>query len=312
MPCHRRKRTIASAVVLATALIAGVGVTASAEASPADAGDILVPAQGALLGHYYGAGSIADTDARIGRKPAIHLTYYNWGDDWASSSTTASDFADGRIPLVNWEPFGVDFDDIISGGLDATIAARADEAAGIGQKFFLDFAAEMNEDEGWGGHDPAKYIGAWHHIHDLFIAHGATNVVWAWCPNVTDSDGAPPAMDYYPGDGYVDWVGVDGYNRGTSDPNFPWQSFHDVFAGIYPQLAATGKPIIIGEMASDEVGGDKPQWIDDVVPTLKNDFPQIKAVIWFDIDKERHWQINSSPESLAAYQRMAQDPYFNP
>lgn len=48
-------------------------------------------------------------------------------------------------------------------------------------------------------------------------------------------------------------------------------------------------------MASDEVGGGKAQWIDDIVPTLKNNFPQIKAVIWFGIGKNRHWQINSSP-----------------
>lgn len=318
----RKKRRIATALILATALLTGAAVSAFAGGAPSDSrsrsasdshlNDILVPAQGALLGHYYGAGSIADTDARIGRKPAVHLTYYGWDDAWATSSDTASDLGDGRIPLVNWEPFGVDFGDIVSGKLDATISARADEAARLGQKFFLDFAAEMNEDEGWGGHDPAKYIAAWRHIHDVFVAHGATNVVWAWCPNVTDSDGAPPAMDYYPGDAYVDWVGVDGYNWGTSDPDFGWQSFHDVFADIYPQLAATGKPIIIGEMASDEVGGSKAQWIDDVIPTLKNDFPQIKAVVWFDIDKERHWEINSSPESLAAYQRMAQDPYFNP
>jgi beta-mannanase len=293
--------------------MAGVGIDAGAQAAPARAGaGILVPAQGALLGHYYGAGSIADTDARIGRKPAVHLTYYNWSDDWMASSATAFDFSHGRIPLVNWEPFDVNFDDIISGALDSTIAARADEAAQNGQKFFLDFAAEMNEEEGWGGHDPAKYIAAWRHIHDIFIAHGATNVVWAWCPNVTDSDGAPPTMAYYPGDSYVDWVGVDGYNWGTSDPDFGWQSFKDVFSDIYPQLAGTGKPIIIGEMASDEVGGSKAQWINGIIPTLKNNFPQIKAVVWFDIDKERHWQINSSPASLAAYQRMAQNPYFNP
>ena len=34
--------------------------------------------------------------------------------------------------------------------------------------------------------------------------------------------------------------------------------------------------------------------------------------MWFDIDKERHWQIDSSPSSLAAYARMAKDPYLNP
>ena len=320
MSGHRKRFAIGAAVLLAAAAIPAIGWVTSADAAPTatttttptTVNDILVPDQGALLGHYYGAGTIADTDARIGRKPAVHLTYYNWADDWINSPATGSDFADGRIPLINWEPFNVDFDAIISGSLDATIQARADGAAQTGKKFFLDFAAEMNEDEGWGGHDPAKYIAAWRHIHDIFTARGATNVVWAWCPNVTDSAGAPPAMAYYPGDDYVDWTGVDGYNWGTSVQGFTWQSFNDVFADIYPQLAAKGKPIIIGEMASDEVGGSKAGWIDNVVPTLKTTFPLIKAVVWFDVDKERHWQINSSPESLASYQRMAQDPYFNP
>ncbi|WP_323747406.1 glycoside hydrolase family 26 protein [Catenulispora rubra] len=314
-PSRRRLRKrygIAAALILTAAAIPAATIAASAGTTPSDSRDILVPDQGALLGHYYGAGTIADTDARIGRKPAVHLTYYNWADDWMAAPATTADFADGRIPLVNWEPFGINFDDIVSGSLDATIQARATAAAQSGKKFFLDFAAEMNEDEGWGGHDPAKFIAAWRHIHDIFTAAGATNVVWAWCPNVTDSSGAPAAMDYYPGDDYVDWTGVDGYNWGTSAAGFTWQSFNDVFATIYPQLAAKGKPIIIGEMASDEVGGSKAQWIDDIVPTLKNNYPQIKAFVWFDIDKERHWQINSSPESLAAYQRMAQDPYLNP
>ncbi|MTD54050.1 glycoside hydrolase family 26 protein [Amycolatopsis pithecellobii] len=274
--------------------------------------NILLPAHGALLGHYYGAGTVEETDARDGRKPAIHLTYHGWSDDWAADPVTLADFADGRTPLINWEPFDVSFDDIINGKLDQTIEARAEGAKALGQKFFLDFAAEMNEAEGWGGHVPDKYVAAYRHIHDIFVARGATNVVWTWCPNNTDSPDAPPAMAYYPGDEYVDWTGIDGYNWGTSDEDFEWQSFREVFAGIYAKLAVVGKPVIIGEMASDEVGGDKAQWIDDVVPTLKSDFPLIKAVVWFDVDKERHWQINSSAASLTAYARMAKDPYFNP
>jgi len=273
--------------------------------------DILVPTSGALLGHYYGAGTLAETDARIGRQPQIHLTYYGWTDDWINSGATQSDVAQGRIPLVNWEPFGVDFDDIIGGKYDAVIQARADGAKALHAKFFLDFAAEMNGDEGWGSHDPQKYVAAYRHIHDIFVQRGATNVIWAWCPNNVDSDGAPKAAQYYPGDAYVDWTGVDGYNWGTSVAGYGWQSFRDVFKDIYPVLAAKRKPIIVGEMASDEVGGSKAAWIDDIVPTLKTEFPEIKAIVWFDINKERHWQINSSTSSLAAYRRMAQDPYFD-
>ena len=280
-----------------------------------DAGmsDKLVPAQGALLGHFYGDGTSAETDARIGRKPSVHLSYFAWSDDWTKNEAPAQDLADGRIPLVNWEPAGVNFADIVSGKEDALIEARAVGAKALKAPFFLDFAAEMNGDEGtdWTGNDAALYIAAYRHIHDLFVAKGATNVVWVWAPNVTDVDGSNKhTLDYYPGDPYVDWTGVDGYNWGTSDKSFSWLSFHDVFKDIYPILATKGKPILIGEMASDEVGGDKGKWIDGIVPTLKSDFPLIRAFVWFDIKKERAWQINSSPGSLAAYKRLALDPFM--
>ncbi|WP_082772127.1 glycoside hydrolase family 26 protein [Actinoplanes sp. TFC3] len=272
----------------------------------------LVPAQGALLGHYYGNGTVTKTDQRIGRKPAVHLTYYDFKDDWVKSPVNTSDFADGRVPLINVEPNNINFTDITNGRYDTMLKKRADDAKALGKKFFVDFAAEMNGDEGWGGHDPAKYIAAWRHIHDIFTARGATNVVWAWCPNNEDSGDSPAAMKYYPGDQYVDWTGIDGYNWGTSDPDFEWQSFRSVFSRLYPQLAAKGKPIIIAEMASDEAGGSKASWITEVVPTLKTTYPLIKAIVWFDVDKERHWQINSSASALTAYQKMAKDPYLNP
>jgi beta-mannanase len=256
----------------------------------------------------------------IGRQPLLDLNYYNWAsDDWTTDPNVAADFAAARIPLVNWEPYDnssagmVNFDDIVSGKYDSYIQKYATAAKAFGKTFFLDFAAEMNADEAWTNHDAAKYIAGWHHVHDIFTTAGATNVVWAWCPNVTDSDGTNNAtMSYYPGDTYVDWVGVDGYNWGTSQPGFGWQTFQQVFQDIYPLLAAKNKPILIGEMASDEVGGSKAQWITDIVPTLKTSFPMIKAFVWFDVKKERSWQLNSSASSLTAYSQMAKDPYMNP
>jgi beta-mannanase len=120
------------------------------------------------------------------------------------------------------------------------------------------------------GNSPGDYVKAWRHVHDIFTRVGATNVSWLWSPNIVAvNTNYADLASVYPGDAYVDWTGVDGYNWGTSDPDFDWQSFADVFGDIYPKLAAKGKPIIIGEMASDEVGGSKAQWIDDIIPTLK-------------------------------------------
>jgi hypothetical protein len=139
---------------------------------------ILEPAAGALLGMYYGAGSLAQTTAKLGRTPPVHLTYYAWTADWTGTVTKA-DLAAGRIPLVNWEPHNIDFTKIVDGSLDATIIARANGSKALGKKFFLDFAAEMNGDEAWGGNNAPLYVAAYRHIHDIFLAAGATNVIWA-------------------------------------------------------------------------------------------------------------------------------------
>lgn len=278
-------------------------------ATDASSSSILEPTAGALLGLYYGAGSLAQTAAKLGRTPPVHLTYYAWNDDWTGTVTKA-DLAAGRIPLVNWEPHKIDFTKIVDGSLDATIVARAKGSKALGQKFFLDFAAEMNGDEAWSGNNASLYVAAYRHIHDIFLAAGATNVVWAWCPNVTDIHGGnKQTMDYYPGDAYVDWTGVDGYNWGTT--NGGWQTFQQVFSEIYPLLAAKKKPIMIGEMSSAQVGGNKAKWIDEIIPTLRARFPLIKCLVWFDINKEADWRISSSPASEAAFIRMAGDSYFN-
>ena len=91
-----------------------------------------------------------------------------------------------------------------------------------------------------------------------------------------------------------------------------WQTFQQVFAKIYPLLASKKKPIIIGEMASAEQGGDKGKWIDAMIPVLKAQYPLFKAVVWFDIDKENDWRINSSTAALAAFSKMATDSELGP
>jgi hypothetical protein len=305
------RRMASCAAQLGVVIFVSSGLlTGPANAGPAQTSAILEPASGALLGHYYGAGSIEQTTAKLGRTPPVHLTYYAWTDDWTGGVTKA-DLTAGRIPLVNWEPHKINFAKIADGSLDTTIQARANGSRALGKKFFLDFAAEMNGDEAWSDNNAALYVAAYRHIHDLFVAAGASNVVWVWCPNVTDIQGGNKnTMDYYPGDDYVDWTGVDGYNWGTT--NGGWQTFQQVFKEIYPLLAAKKKPIIIGEMSSAQVGGDKAKWIDEIIPTLRSNFPLIKCLVWFDINKECDWRISSSPASEAAFLRMANNAYFNP
>ncbi|HEY7335903.1 MAG TPA: hypothetical protein VH639_13535, partial [Bryobacteraceae bacterium] len=143
--------------------LAGIAETARAEhlgKAGSSGASILEPPSGALLGQYYGAGSVAQAAKKLGRTLPIHLTYYAWDADWTGTVTKA-DLAAGRIPLVNWEPHRLDFAKIIDGSLDATIMARANGSKALGKKFFLDFAAEMNGDEAWSGNNAPVYVSAY-------------------------------------------------------------------------------------------------------------------------------------------------------
>jgi beta-mannanase len=298
----------------ATTATGGVGTGGSTAGTGGSS--ILEPATGALLGLYYGDASISATATKLGRTVPLHLTYYAFSDDWTTDNT-ADDLRAGRVPFVNWELFGATLDDIAGGTYDTLLNQRATAAKKLGKQFFIDFGAEMNGDwSPWGGADngksSAKYVAAYRHVHDIFVAAGATNAIWAFCPNVTSvPDAAWNAhLEYYPGDSYVDWMCVDGYNWGTSESGDGWQSFYQVFKDIYPTLASKNKPIIIGEMASTELGGDKAAWIAQIVPALKNQFPLIKGLVWFDINKETDWRISSSAASEAAFKAMANDPWF--
>ena len=119
----------------------------------------------------------------------------------------------------------------------------------------LSFGHEMNGNwYPWGTSQatPAEFVAAWRHIHDLFAAAGATNVIWVWNPNIVNPMPNVELAPFWPGSAYVDWVGITGYFA-TTGP--------DTFAGVYgPTITEvrqfTSKPIIIAETAV-ETGPDE-------------------------------------------------------
>ena len=124
-------------------------------------------------------------------------------------------------------------------------------------------------------------------------------MTWDWCPNLEDSSSTPYAK-LYPGDKYVDWTCLDGYNQGSSSP-----SFSNLYGKSYADLTqvAPTKPMMVGEVGSYEYGsGDKGSWISDMLSALPTRFPQIKALVWFNWrifegGTWKNWDIESSASS---------------
>jgi hypothetical protein len=281
------------------------------------------PANGVLFGAFVGVGGNDTPDflaeeQLISRRWVIDNRFYSY-EDWINDRTRW-DIAQKKLPLVTWEPHEP-LDEIIAGTHDTVFHQRAQGARDLGVDILLRWGHEMNgnwypwagANNGGANGGPAKYIAAYRHVHDLFVADGATNVAWVWCPLVADvpSDAWNHWTNYYPGDAYVDWVGLDAYNWGTSSSCCTWQSFGELVTDLYDDYAGK-KPLIVPETASAELGGNKAAWIADLQQQLKTHFTAIKAVVWFDINKETDWRIASSPPTLAAYKAMALDPFFNP
>ncbi|HCA78516.1 MAG TPA: hypothetical protein DEP53_02160 [Bacteroidetes bacterium] len=322
-------------VVALLAVLASLGSSA--------AGQVPVPANGcyhsAFTPNYQAGGAYGhdDFEALAQKKIAIEMFYTGWPanrtPDFPKTQCDAIVQKDA-IPHVTWEPWvnGYPFplDGIISGTYDSYIIGYANAVKSWAKPLFIRVGHEMNGDwYPWGGKnngggtlggfgDPAKadgperFIASFRRVRRLFDSVGVTNVSWIWCPN----NGSAPAEpwnqpeNFYPGDDVVDWIGLDGYNWGTSQTWSGWVSFYDTFKDIYSKFTSLSKPMMIGEFASAEVGGDKGKWIRDAYLFNKLIFPRVKAITWFNINKETDWRINSTGSALSGYQAAISDPYY--
>ncbi|HEV2592426.1 MAG TPA: glycosyl hydrolase, partial [Gaiellaceae bacterium] len=135
------------------------------------------------------------------------------------------------------------------------------------------------------------------HVVTIFRDAGATNVTWIWSPNVVGYTVRDP-LAYYPGNDWVDWVGMDGYNDGR-----PWITFTQTFSATYARLVGLGKPMLVAETASTEGASTaaKADWIRAIAPAVQS-MPAIKAVIWFDLNRPRGvWRLDNSAPAAAAF-----------
>jgi beta-mannanase len=268
------------------------------------------------------------------KKVSIVMWYQGWGltdgTQYFQTSWMNNVRSHGSIPMVTWEPWlytdpaganqaQYQLSKIISGTFDSYIQRWADDSKAWGHPYFLRFAAEMNGNwfpwsEQVNGNKTGEYVLAWQHVHKIFADKGVTNVTWVWSPNV-EYNGSTPLSGLYPGDSYVDWLGMDGYNWGTvfhGGTVTGWQTFSQVFTQTYTTITALStKPLMVAETASAEQGGSKEDWITDAYSIqIPCNFKQIKAVIWFNENKETDWRIGSSPGAQNAFATAIQSCFY--
>ncbi|MFD1513562.1 glycoside hydrolase family 26 protein [Halomarina rubra] len=220
----------------------------------------------------------------------------------------------GSIPHVIWQPF-VDGregtparvpQDIAEGTHDRLFERWADvfdrwlrPREGTERRLYLNFAPEMNGDwvpwDASGGETtPADYVQMYRRVHDIVMATGLTNnhVQWVWTVNHVGR-GSWSFEEFYPGDDYVDWCGIHGYNWSK------WGGWiapeHLYGAALTAIRGVSSKPVVISEYgSSSHLDGTtdvvkKGQWIREAFAYFEAE--DIRMALWFNYEKETDWAI---------------------
>ena len=207
--------------------------------------------------------------------------------------------------------------DILDGLYDDYFNEYAQSLKAFGQPVLFRLDNEMNGDWCWySAHYTAKdadiYRELWRYIYRIFAKNGVTNAIWVWNPN----DLSRPEFKwnhflmYYPGDEYVDVIGLTGYNTGTYFPGERWREFAAIYDPLYCEYAELfDKPLMITEFGCSSFGGDKAAWIQQMFDHISQ-YPRLKLAIWWsgtDYDAAgqpaRIYRLDETPEILDVFRR---------
>ena len=337
----RARNAALIAGMIATVLIAAACTSSPKESKSAPASDgcavsaDLVPSCGALIGISVGPSSerdIASLEKVMKRKVDI-LYEFHGIDKKLPARDEKQMVAQGRVLHVNIESKEfvkanhpeVAWREITGGRFDSVLKQQAKGFKKLKTPVMVTFDHEVDSAKKVGQRGTAaEFVAAWRHIHDVYKAAGATNVVWVWV--VTGYEGnwdRVPAV--YPGNGYVDWVSWDPYNfsgcqQGTVNPD-EWKSFEDTVSPFYNWLQTKGaaagidpkKPYMLSEFGTvdnPEDPGAAGRWYAGI-PSALTKFPQLKALqLWNGKVGTCDYRIEQRRETLLSFGALTRDQLF--
>jgi hypothetical protein len=248
----------------------------------------------------------------IGRPLAFDLHFYGWKQSFPTG-LEQEDVKHGRLPVIAWNCSELGDERVAHGDDDALIGSRAEQVKHFGAPVMIRWFWEMNlndlndppRTQCWdpksdlpGGYfAPMHYIAAWQHIRAVFAAHGVTNAIWLW--SVANAHGGP--AQYYPGDAYVDWIGMDDYD--TNDVSLASMLY--IPSNAMSQFQ--NKPVMLVETGAH--ANDQQTFLSAASSTLSSQYPWIRAVGYLDAEgTQQTWTLTGA--GLSAFAAFGQDPYL--
>lgn len=207
-------------------------------------------------------------------------------------------FEKNAIPMITWEPWTAElatpesdpelregkksFKHIANGSYDEYIKNFIQILKSYDQPIFLRYAHEFdNPQYPWsaiGGNTPEEFIAAWKHVHKLIEAEGAHKIVMVWNPWKAHN-----MAGYYPGDDYVDWIGITLLNYDALNSDGQYHSFKDLYKPFSDELFwFTRKPVMLAEFGSLKIENRQEEWLLDAMNSINSEFNEIAAIVMFN------------------------------
>jgi hypothetical protein len=174
--------------------------------------------------------------------------------------------------------------EILEGKCDKALDSFLETVKDLGRNSFVRIGYEFDKK---GKYNPENFVKAWRHIVDKMRKAKIENVATVWC--ACPFNGTDPVEPFYPGDGYVDWFGIDVFpKRWLTGEYKPVEDFL-ILANKHK------KPVMVGESTAADTGvldGEK-SWNDWFKPFFKwiHNHKQIKAFCYINWDwaKDKTW-----------------------
>jgi hypothetical protein len=205
--------------------------------------------------------------------------------------------------------------EIAQGQHDGYIKEFAKGAAAFGKEYGGFFITTMEEMNGnwfsWGMNSDC--IPAWRHIWQVFEGQGANQyATWVWvvyCPEGVPAHWANEPGLYYPGDKYVDWIGLNAYSI-AENPKADYR-LNVLIRETYKQLFKDHgqKPFMLSSFGRTNEDYQS-KWLINAYSSIKNSFPAIKAVICFDNTMRLTGDHTLNSKSLETLKEVFKDPYW--